>query len=430
MSSIRIENAEVDSTTLRSEVSYSPDLRRFFSGEDFRAEYSVDISDVPERILTLPVVAQVCPVAWSQGADVYVPTMDPTYYDSLQTVKRTLLDMYPELMQGGTVYYKDLAERGLDAEFDGHGQLFTGGVDSMYSFLHHREAEPALINVGGWTVRNEDRDTWKDMQSFLSEFSERYGVDDLYVRSNMLSFLRNVMLIAHCDPYVAGAWYSSIGHGLGLLGLCAPLAYAKGIGKLSMGATHWEGVSFPWGSRPDIVDNVAWTGTESRLVGYERTRHERIEAIADYIREADAGLTLLVCNEEVNENCGRCGKCCRTAISLMMAGVDSNDHGLPLSPKTFQHTRTQLEAGNWKLSANERLFWRDLQAHVPVDPEYPIDGAEEFLEWLREADIDALARRERSSLENQVLYPLYRNIPHQVFNALDSRLEAGPFSGR
>lgn len=427
MSEIVIENVEADSNVLRSEISHSPELQRFFSDEDFLAEYSVDVDDVPESILTIPVLAQVCPVAWFQGADVYVDTVDADFYESLQTVKRVLLDMYPDLMQGGDVYSRDVVESDHGSEFDRSGLLFTGGIDSTFSFIRHRDEDPALININGWALRNDEHEKWSQMKNYLEEFSDRNGVEDLYIRYNMLSFLRNAMLIAYCDPYVLGAWYSSIGHGLGLLGLCAPLAHSTGISNLYMAATHWEGAAFPWGSRPSIVENMAWDGTENHHDGYEYSRHERIEVIARYIEEEDPNLTLLTCSNEISENCGYCEKCCRTAIAMLVAGVDPNEHGLHLSSETFDRVRSQLETGKWKLSANKRLYWRDLQSHVPSRVDSTVDGADEFFEWLREADFEAYADRERKPMKQRLVYPVYRNIPYRVFNALDSRLEIGPF---
>lgn len=427
MSEVVIETVEADANTLRSAISFTPDLRRFFSGEDLFVEYSVDVSDVPERVLTIPVLAQVCPVAWLQGADVYVRTVDAAFYDSLRTVRDALLEMYPELLEGGDVYYEHLVEGDESGASDATGLLFTGGVDSTFSFARLRDRNPRLVNVNGWALRNDQREKWREMKRYLGAFGERHGVEDLYVNSNMLSFLRNVMLIAYSDPYVEGAWYSSVGHGLGLPGLCAPLAYATGITDLYMAATHWRGASFPWGSRPSIVDNVAWGATDTHHDGYEYTRQERVEEIARFVDAEDPDLTLLTCSNEVTENCGRCEKCCRTAVAMLGAGLDPNRHGLALSPETFDYIRTELENGNWKLSENEKLFWEDLRDTVASDVECPIEGSEDFFEWLRTADFDAFAQRHRKPIANRYVYPVYRTIPYPLFNALDSHLEIGPF---
>jgi hypothetical protein len=428
MSEIRIEESSADCNVIQSEISYSPDLRRFFSGEDFHAEYSVDISDVPETVLTVPVLAQVCPVAWMQGADVYVDTVDATFLDSLLALREALLDMYPDLMEGGDIYYRESVEQTGGSEFEGAGLLFTGGVDSTSSFVRHRDENPALINIQGWTVRLDDHEKWQGVKGHLEKFGSDHGVANLYVRSNMMSFLNNVMLIAHSDPNVGGAWYSSVGHGVGLPGLCAPLAYATGITDLYMSPSQWDGIELPWGSRPEIVDNVAWSRTETHLTGFEDTRQERIQTIADYVKTGGANdVTLVVCSDETGQNCGRCEKCCRTAVGLLLAGLDPSDHGIPFDSRTFSYIRKQFESGNWDFRKDEHVHhWEDLQSHASVE-ETQYEGTRQFLEWLREANFEMYANHSRVSLKDKSIYTVYRNIPHTLFNTLDNHLRIGPF---
>lgn len=427
MSTVVIENIEAESNVLRGEVRFSPDLRRFFSGKDFVTRYSVDITDVPESILTIPVLAHVCPVAWMQNADVYSPVMDRTFLKSLQGVQRGLNRLYPELIQGGELHYKELVDDGPEAGSDENGLFFTGGVDSMFSYVRHRDDSPSLINVQGWTVRLDDHETWNEVTEYVEGFANDHDVDAHYVCSNMLDFLRNVMLIAYSDPYVSGAWYSSVGHGLGLPGLCAPLAYERGIGNLYISPSQWEGISQPWGTRPEIVDNVRWSGTEVRLEGYEYSRQERLETVAEYAKTNEPDLKLVTCSERVSENCGRCEKCCRTAVGLLLAGLDPNDHGYRFSSETLAYIRNQFQEDGWEFRKDEQVHhWEDIQDHASID-ETPLEGSREFLQWLREADFDEYAENDRMSFENQFIYPVYRNTPWQVFNTLSRFTSVGPF---
>lgn len=427
MSEITIENISTDSNVIRSEISYSPELRRFFSGEDFCAEYSVDITDVPESILAVPVVAQVCPVAWMQNADVVVPVLDSRFRESLREVHRALTEMYPDLIHGGTVVCPELVDDRPIREPSSAGLLFTGGVDSTFSFVRNSDEDPALINVQGWTVSFDENEKWQGVKAHLEKFGANHGVANLYVRSNMLSFLRNVMLIAYSDPHVGGAWYSSVGHGMGLPGLCAPLAYATGITELYMSPSQWDGIALPWGSRPEIVDNVAWSSTATHLIGYEYSRQERIQVIADYIRTEDPNLELVVCSDETGQNCGYCEKCCRTAIGLLLAGLDPSDHGIPFDSQTFSYIRNQFESGNWDFRKDEHVHhWEDLQLHASVGgTQY--EGTQRFLKWLREADFESYTNRSPESLKNRIIFPIYRNIPYTLFNTLDNHFRIGPF---
>lgn len=151
------------------------------------------------------------------------------------------------------------------------------------------------------------------------------------------------MLLAHYKRFVDGAWYSSVGHGLGLLGLCAPMAYARGIEDLYVAATHWDGIDLEWGSRPDIDDYVRWSGTRCHHDAYELTRQERLDAIADYVETDAPDLQLQTCNVRMDGNCGECEKCYRTAVGLRLSGLEPSDHATTSptrsTPRSEPHSR-------------------------------------------------------------------------------------------
>ena len=150
--SIVIDDVEASGTDLECSITPSPALERFFTGEPLRVSYDVPIEDVPEGVLAIPALAQVCPVAWTQGGDVYVEEVDAAFARGLEDVKATLLAMYPGFLEGGELYarriLKETPETGGES-----GLLFTGGVDSMCSYVRHREDEPTLVSLRGWTIQ-------------------------------------------------------------------------------------------------------------------------------------------------------------------------------------------------------------------------------------------------------------------------------------
>lgn len=416
MTEITIERVESRSNLLQGEITCSPELRRFFSGEDFLVEYDIDVSDVPESLLTIPVLAHVCPIAWTQNADVSIATVDAHFEESLRDVKDALMQMYPTFVQGGKLRYAESREAELVEEFEKSGLLFTGGVDSTFSYVRHRDESPALISVQGWELPDYEYEKWQQMKADLKEFGDDHGVENYFVRSNMASFYNYGMLQAHCKPHVDGAWYSSVGHGIGLLGLCAPLAYANGISDLYVAATHWEGVSLPWGSRPDIDDNVDWTGTQCHHDGYEFTRQERLEVLAEYIRENESDLELRTCSNLVLSNCSNCEKCYRTAVGLLLAGLDPNDHGYSLDAGTFDDIRRGFESGEWLLGQDERLMWEDLQKHVSRDVDCRYETAAQFFDWMLETEFSEFVGRARPSAKARLMWKVYRNTPYWLYN--------------
>jgi hypothetical protein len=417
MSSIIIDEISTHETTLECSVRSAADLERFFTDESFRTSYDVPIGDVPEGVLAIPVLAQVCPVAWANGADVYVDEVDATFARALEDVKESLCDMH-DFLEGGTLYARRTIEPEPDSTAES-GLLFTGGVDSTCSYVRHREESPTLISVRGWTITPDAADDgkWDALRERVSGFAADHDCETAFVESNMLSFLDHPMLLAHYKRYVDGGWYSSVGHGLGLLGLCAPMAYARGMEDLYVAATHWDGIDLEWGSRPDVDEHVRWAGTRCHHDAYELTRQERLDVIADYVRDEDPELQLQTCNDRMDGNCGECEKCYRTAIGLRLSGLEPSSHGYPFSDADYRDLRRSLERGEWVLGQDERHMWADIRERASETE--PATSAERtFFEWLETADLADLISSSGSPLVHRLLWAGARNAPNSVYNTV------------
>ncbi|RQH00526.1 hypothetical protein [Natrarchaeobius oligotrophus] len=421
MSTIVIDRITVRENTLECEIRPSADVARFFSGETFVTSYDRSIEDVPEGILAIPVLANVCPVAWANGADVYVDEVDASFARALEDVKASLLGMY-DFLEGGTLYARRTIEpkpaaESIDGAESESALLFTGGVDSTCSYVRHRDEEPALVSIRGWTItpdRADDR-KWDDLRNRVESFADERGLETAFVESNVLSALDHPMLLAHYKRHVDGAWYSSVGHGLGLLGLCAPMAYARGIGDLYVAATHWDGIDLEWGSRPDIDDNVRWSGTRCHHDAYELTRQERLDAIADYVESDAPSLELQTCNVRMDGNCGECEKCYRTAVGLRLSGLEPSRHGYAFVDRDYDEIRSALEGGEWVLGQDERHMWADIRDRVrETEPSSERERA--FFEWLVAVDLDELVADARPPLSHRILRAGARNTPTRVYN--------------
>ncbi|TYT63525.1 hypothetical protein [Natrialba swarupiae] len=429
MSSIVIDSITATGSTLECDVRPSKDLERFFSGEPFRVEYDRSIEDVPEGILAIPALANVCPLAWASGADVYVDEVDGRFAHALEDVKASLLSMH-DFLEGGTLYARETTDAEppaveSSAERD-HGRstdadsalLFTGGVDSTCSYVRHREESPTLVSIRGWTITTDraDDEKWNDLRERVSTFADERGLETAFLESNVLSAIDHPMVLAHYKRFVDGAWYSSVGHGLGLLGLCAPMAYARGISELYVGATHWEGVDLEWGSRPDIDDYVRWSGTRCHHDAYGLTRQERLDVIADYVESDAPTLDLQTCNVRMDGNCGRCEKCYRTAVGLRLSGLEPTAHGYPFDETEYDRIRRTLEGGEWELGEDERYMWADIRDRVrETTPESAAERA--FFEWLVDADLEELVSEAEPPLSDRLLRAGARNVPTRLYNA-------------
>lgn len=437
---LTVTDVTVDGSRVDYSVDPAPRLAQYFTGEDFYVAYDVDVSDVPESVLTIPVLAQVCPVAWTAGADVRVPAVDRRFLHSLRRVGSVLCEMYPSFMEGGRVVAESApeydhspaagdAETGSDVGAQGSatggaGLLFTGGVDSLSSYVRHREADPTLINIRGWLVGADEDERWHHAQAAVERYGERFGAETQFVRSNMLDVLETSTLSVRYSDEIPGGWYSAVGGGLGMLGLCAPLTVAEDIGRLYVAATHWEGFpthdaydywdgqAIPWGSHPDLDEHVAWAETEVVHDGFERTRQERVASIAAFVREGHDDLPVRACEDSATAgNCNRCEKCFRTAVGLAFAGLDPNDHGFDLDTADFAHARERLESGDWLPDHQEYGYWQEFGRLARDRSDLPV-ADDELLAWLRATDFARVAGKPYTS---RALRAVARRLPYPVF---------------
>lgn len=420
MAELVLEAVETDGSTVEYEYSFSGRLRRFLSSEPFSATYDTDVSGVPESILTIPWLANLSTVAWAVGADVSVPTVDPAFRESLRSARRSLQEMYPEFMEGGAIHAETAADVGAaPGEFEDSALLFSGGVDSLASYLRHRSEAPTLVSVAGADIARENETAWRRNRELIESFADREGVETAVVGTDMHGFLDGEMIRAHFQRHLDYTWWAGVQHGLGLLGLCAPLAYAERIGDLYIAATHTAAFEEPWGSHPEIDDHVAWAGTSAHHDCYDLSRQEKLERIAEFVEREAPGLTIRSCHESAaGGNCNDCEKCARTIVGLLLAGLDPDRHGYDVDDGTFTEIRERLTAGEWELGEDERFMWRDLQGHVDLDREYPYDDAEPFLTWLESFDFDGIVVDSRVSPRKRGLRTVARHTPYPLYRTL------------
>lgn len=429
MTNLRVDSVSADGSTVRATVSCSPDLRRFFPNRAFAVDYGMSVEDVPERLLVAPVLAQACPAVWARGGDVHVDTIDAAFRAALYEVQATLREMYPAIIEGGEVFADRVEQPSVPRRFDETGILFTGGVDSMATYVRHRETDPTLITVRGWVLRPDEDERWQRVKHRVEAFAREEGCESVCIETDLHAFPDHGLLNAHYKRHTDGAWYSAVGHGLGLLGLCAPLAYARDIGTLHIAASHWEGFqlpdqswngdSIPWGSHPEIDDDVQWTETTGHHDGFDLTRLEKLELIAEFARTERPDLQLRACTrDELGGNCSRCEKCLRTITGLLLAGLDPNDHGFDVTGSTLEYCIERFEAGDWVLDEHTALHWQDLAEHSPPEGDVTVDGEAAFFEWVEGASFDELVGRSRQPLTDRTVRAVARRAPYRVIGPL------------
>ena len=244
-------------------------------------------------------------------ATVLIPTMsveedvklsgmiDKRFLGSNERIQEILSTWYPKLRK---IHLEDIEGVASDPT-DGKknvGTFFSGGVDSYYTFLKHREEITHLIYVHGFDVPHTNDVLGEKVLERIKYISSEFGVKLVTVKTNLREFL---------DQYANWEW--SHGSAMAAVGHL----FARDFSKIYVPSSHSYKDLGPWGSHP-ILDEL-WS-SENIIFdhdGCESTRNLKVSFISKYDTVLD---TLRVCwrNPNNSYNCSECEKCLRTMINL------------------------------------------------------------------------------------------------------------------
>jgi len=185
------------------------------------------------------------------------------------------------------------------------GLFFSGGLDSFYSLLKHRDELTQLIFVPSFDLSMNDARFRAKVSGITKKIAGEFRKPVVLVETNLRELFRR---------YVS--W--NFGHGAALASVA--LLLSPQFRKVYISATHSYAGLVPWGSHP-LLDPL-W-GTETTQVVHDGCEATRIEK-ARQVATCDSALSSLqVCWEHRNGgyNCGQCEKCLRTMVNLRVAGA-------------------------------------------------------------------------------------------------------------
>lgn len=224
----------------------------------------------------------------------------------------------------------------------GIAAFFSGGVDSLYTALKHRDELTALVFIAGFDIRLERSAARTRCVRLARAAAAALGKPLVEVETSIRSFSR---------PYVGWGLY----HGAALASVASFLA--PRFGKVYIPSSLSYDSYFPHGSHP-LLDPL-WTTEELELVhdGFEANRYEKTAFVA----ASDAALRFLrVCNRSTGSivNCGRCEKCLRTMVALRVLGVLEDCRTFAAHPD-LEAIPAVLAGRDW---ANRDLWEQNLRA--------------------------------------------------------------------
>jgi hypothetical protein len=411
--SIHVEDVYVEgNNTVCFKVNYGANVRKFFSDESFFAEYEQDISEVPKSLLYIPLLASLMPLAWAISAEVYVKELDRQYYESLQALKQVYQTMYPNMRLTGKLHVEHLVDSSRSpsqtpsqapSQNPRTAMFFSAGVDSLATFIRRKHENPYLVTIWGADVLFHQPEFWLELKTKVQQFGDQNGVESLFIKSNLQSFINGKMVSYYFGRHMSN-WWHGVQHSTGMVGLIAPLAYVNNITQFYIpSAVPTEVSKIRTHGSSHLFDNkIKWSGTAANLEALELWRQEKVKLIADYIRTEDASLQIRVCwRNPVYGNCNKCEKCARTIIGLLLEGVDPNDHGFHVTVDTLEAHKSVIVSA-WSSYLDyayvewDKIKSRSFQQMSQIPLRYM-----PFFRWVQQVQIKRM-KKHKSRLETWV----------------------------
>jgi len=393
---IKIGKVNVSDNEVQFKLQVSRPLRNYFLTDTSYVRYdsAIDLKKVGHSVLAIPMVSLIAPIAWAVGADVLIEELDAAYLQALGKIRDVFQGFHPQFSFSTTISVREL----ILNEFGGDrsGLLFSGGVDSLTSYLRHRDEKPDLVSIWGLPdIPPFEEKFWSRMWADICSLANHEGVRAFQVKTDMWRNINRELL----GKRFGVLWYGGVAAGLWLLGLSAPVTAARGIKTMIIASSYTADYVKPRGFHPLIDHNVSWADVRVVHDGYELSRQQKLQYLCRR-ENLDHLSNLRVCRDSaLRTNCGNCEKCFRTIAGLVAAGVNPSQCNFDVDTKTLPRIKDCFIKGKMALREGELFMWGDIQRHLPEHIDTDILGSGEFLRWLREFDLSQYKRnRVRSSI--------------------------------
>jgi 7-cyano-7-deazaguanine synthase in queuosine biosynthesis len=302
-------------------------------------ESELPLADTPQWSIPLRLVSAV-----AEGKTANLGSVSPLLAGNLETIR----DIYAAWIPGHKVPLNFELSRDAAAPSHGVSLFFSGGVDSFYSLIKHREEVKNLVLIHGFDVPLAETKSFALAEAQAREVVGIFGKRLIVVRTNLHWEESSLYTDRPCIPcgwkIYGGAVLAAVAYAL------TPIH-----GKTYIASSFSYADLHPDGTHP-LLDPL-WS-TEALQIVHDggETRMEKLRVL---VQHPEALSRLRVCWENLgNYNCGLCEKCIRTMLGLRALGVEHC--------AAFPDTLTPELVREQELNHAAVFFWREiLDAGLP-----------------------------------------------------------------
>jgi len=349
----------------------------YFRKKEFFIQYDGSRPGENESINAIPFAAVMAPVAWAAGAELRMPFLDREFALSLERCRERFRHWFAGrwLFDGGLT----TSRVSNPHEASGTAMLFSGGLDSLATYVKHREEKPILFTIFGADIPIVRTRFIEICKAHLDEFADKEKARLRYIQTD----IRDILDFGRLKRFSSN-WYGEVAHGILLSSLTAPVGYDSFDRLLLAGSSYQAGYGGVCGSDAQLMREVRWVGTQ---VALDSDDVGRCRKVGLYLKgREDLYKYLRVCWMQFESlNCGRCEKCLRTICNLLVNGIDPELCNFRMTGRTLPDLKKKIISEYYLFLKGESTldFWRDIQANIRLE-EIPSDryGSKEFFAWF------------------------------------------------
>lgn len=388
MEIIKLTEINKHNNQVKFSFSVTEGLSDYFSKIPFVIEYPENIESVPDSIAAIPFVSNVLPIVWLTDSQLQLDELDKAFYDCIPNVRNGFEQMFPESEFKGQIKVDKIVECDIASD-GGSATFFSGGLDAVNTLISHFDEKPALISVWGSDIRFDNVDGWNVVHKGIADYSEKYNLPDVVIRSSFRDFDNEGALHRRYSEQLKDSWWHGVKHGIGLLGHAAPYAYLHKLSTVYIASSNCPANGLVRCSSSPLTDNhVRFAKAKVIHDGYEFSRQDKIHNVVNYVKSSGDQVSLHVCWEsQSGDNCCQCEKCYRTIVGLIAEGAEPVDFGFADAHSTIKNIRKCL-VDDYKNSALLQLQWTHIQkrliSNVKTLKKIPYW---KYVKWLVKADL-------------------------------------------
>lgn len=384
---ISIKQIEVTHKRCKIHFECSSELERFFnSNHTFFCEYTETIDVVPDSINIIPFICNILPIVWLTNSTLYVESLDYDFYNSIENFKNGYRLMYPHMKFNGNVKVKYLVDNRIEGTIDNKcGAFFSGGVDAFATMIAHIDERPDLITVWGSDITLDDTTGWHRVWEHSVHTAEQFDLDSIAIKTNFRTFIDNDSLNDLCKRS-KDSWWHGFQHGIGLIGLSAPISWIKRYSKVYIASTFTAADKqrgyLTCASDPEIDGNVRFCGCQVIHDQYDFNRQKKVANICKFAEQRHLKLDIRVCYAvEGGINCCSCEKCIRTMMEIVAANGNPENYGFIWDSRLLKgYYRTVVSRVNYITLP----YWIDIKHSINSNSHIKLP---EELSWIKTVDI-------------------------------------------